>query len=504
MHILLLRRTSLLTLSLLAAAASTTTPSSPRPAAQQSEAVSAASAAPAGGTTFDVTAFGADPTGAEPSDDAFNRAIAAINKRPLGGACALLLPPGRYLILKPLTALNGISDIAVIGHGAHVVFTCKTEYATLLSFKGISYASVALAGDVVQGSDRIDLTGPALSQQGASDSLLLRLNSSARYFHTTKDSTRNNKKGELLTFAATAADGKRGFIEGKGPVFSYAANATTATVISPARNLQVLGLAVTGAGATYKTQAFNFDGTESVRVSGCTLDALNVGIGLASSHQILVSGNSFSRIDMVGLGYSVMIGTFVLSVEVSGNTGSKGRHFVTTGGEDGIARGITISGNRFAGSIEGAISPHSQGYDVAILSNHISDSNIGVESRCPNTVISGNVIVNSGQPNTSTVTAPRSMQCAIYATELGGTNLIIKDNVVTYDAARYRGIINGEPIYGACEVTQYSSRFQHLLVNTTVTHSTKLRNQNAQKRAAAAVWLVMMKTAGDLTCMSVH
>jgi hypothetical protein len=32
----------------------------------------------------------------------------------------------------------------------------------------------------------------------------------------------------------------------------------------------------------------------------------------------------------------------------------------------------------------------------------------------------------------------------------------------------------------------------------------KLRNQNAQKRAAAAVWLVMMKSAGDLTCMSVH
>ena len=107
-------------------------------------------------------------------------------------------------------------------------------------------------------------------------------------------------------------------------------------LISPARNLQVLGLAVTGAGATYKTQAFNFDGTESVRVSGCTLDALNVGIGLASSHQILVSGNSFSRIDMLGLGYSVVIGTFVLSVEVSGNSGSKGRHFVTTGGEDGL------------------------------------------------------------------------------------------------------------------------------------------------------------------------
>ena len=159
---------------------------------------------------------------------------------------------------------------------------------------------------------------------------------------------------------------------------------------------------------------------------------------------------------------------------------SSARFFVAnTGGEDGIARGITVSGNDFHGSIEGAISPHAQGYDIAIIGNHISDSNmgpfprgtympskaiilplaldqfvthsflgVGIVSRSPNTVISGNTVVNWGEPNTSTVTGTISMQCAIYSTELGGTNLIVKDNTLLYDGDRYRGLINGQKIYG--------------------------------------------------------
>ena len=31
-----------------------------------------------------------------------------------------------------------------------------------------------------------------------------------------------------------------------------------------------------------------------------------------------------------------MIGTFNLGVSIHGNVGDKGRHFVTTGGEDGV------------------------------------------------------------------------------------------------------------------------------------------------------------------------
>ena len=80
--------------------------------------------------------------------------------------------------------------------------------------------------------------------------------------------------------------GHRAWIDGKGPVFDYAANTTTGTAILPSKNLQVVGLAVTGQGADYKTQALNFDGAQGVRVSGCVLDAVNVGIGLGSSHQV--------------------------------------------------------------------------------------------------------------------------------------------------------------------------------------------------------------------------
>jgi hypothetical protein len=210
----------------------------------------------------------------------------------------------------------------------------------------------------------------------------------------------------------------------------------------------VLGLAITGQGAVHETTALNFDGVQGLSVSNVALDAVNVGIAFSSSHRVSVTANTFSRIDMVGLGYSVVVGTFNLGVDVSGNVGDKGRHFVTTGGEDGVSRGITISANTFRGSIEGAISPHAQGYDVAITGNHISDSWIGVETRAPNTVISGNTITNWGQPNASTVDGPLRMQIAIYATEYGSTNTVIKDNTLLYDAARWGGEVAGQPMYG--------------------------------------------------------
>lgn len=70
---------------------------------------------------------------------------------------------------------------------------------------------------------------------------------------------------------------------------------------------------------------------------------------------------------------------------------------MTTVGEVGIARDISVIGNTIRGSILGAIAPHAQGYDVTIQGNHISDSNVGVISRSPNTVIKGNYIVNCGE-----------------------------------------------------------------------------------------------------------
>ena len=77
-----------------------------------------------------------------------------------------------------------------------------------------------------------------------------------------------------------------------------------------------------------------------------------------------------------------------------------------------------------------------------------SDSWIGIETRAPNTVISGNVISNWGHPNASTVTGPLRMQIAIYSTELGSTNVVIKDNTCVYDTARWGGVVASQPLYG--------------------------------------------------------
>ena len=408
------------------------------------------SAVPSGLTNgnADVVRFGADPSGREASDQGINAAIAAVNAN--GGHAVLLFPPGQYKVLAPLSPLVG-HDVTVLGHGAHVQWMSTTHYQPMLSVAAVSSRTVTLQGDLLRGADSVNLT--SVPDGGIVDSrrTLLRLNSSEVFYHITTDSTRNNRKGELLTFSSLVSGpggDLQAFIHGKGPLFGYAKVNTTATAIEPSTNIKVLGLAVTGQGAIHETTAMTFDGVQGLSVSGVFLDAVNVGIAFSSSHRVSITANTFSRIDMIGLGYSVVIGTFNLDVDVSGNVGDKGRHFVTTGGEDGISRGITISGNTFRGSILGAISPHAQGYDIAITGNHISDSWIGVETRAPNTVISGNTISNWGHPNASTVVGPMRMQIGIYATEYGSTNTVVKDNTLLYDTARWGGEVAGQPLYG--------------------------------------------------------
>ena len=119
--------------------------------------------------TFDVTVYGADSTGVVPSDGPINSAISKLNQR---GGGALLFPPGSYKVLEPLTPLLG-NDIAVIGHGAHILWASKAEYACLLRFVGRSYTQIDLSADVTRGADSVLLT--AALPEGASGTLL-RLN----------------------------------------------------------------------------------------------------------------------------------------------------------------------------------------------------------------------------------------------------------------------------------------------------------------------------------------
>jgi hypothetical protein len=74
------------------------------------------------------------------------------------------------------------------------------------------------------------------------DRTLLRLNSSEVFYHITTDDTRNNRKGELLTFSSVASGvggGMHAFIHGKGPLFGYARANTSATAIQPSTNIKV-------------------------------------------------------------------------------------------------------------------------------------------------------------------------------------------------------------------------------------------------------------------------
>lgn len=61
-----------------------------------------------------------------------------------------------------------------------------------------------------------------------------------------------------------------------------------------------------------------------------------------------------------------MVGEFVVGLSMTNCIGDRARHFMTTTGEAGIARDLSVVGNTFRGSILGAIAPHAQGYDVRL------------------------------------------------------------------------------------------------------------------------------------------
>ena len=56
--------------------------------------------------------------------------------------------------------------------------------------------------------------------------------------------------------------------------------------------------------------------------------------------------------------------------------------------------------------------------------------------------------MNCGVPNVSSVQTAVSDQHAIYACEQGHINLVVDSNQILYDAARWRGLIHNQTMYG--------------------------------------------------------
>ena len=242
---------------------------------------------PPRGRVLDVIEFGADETGSKPSDAAINAAIALINER--GGQSTLLFRPGVYRVDAPLTPVAG-QDITISGSGATIDWTNTTDTCPgracpcLLAFVAMTETRTRLATDVGKGVDTLQVTDPVAPGQ------FLRLNSSELYYTTTRDSVRNNKKGELLVSTATFGAPTRLFApDGKSPIFSYNRSLTSATIVTPSRNILVHGLSVRGAGAELMTIALSVSGARGVTISGCSFDRLMAAIGVDTSHLVLVS-----------------------------------------------------------------------------------------------------------------------------------------------------------------------------------------------------------------------
>jgi hypothetical protein len=128
-------------------------------------------AAPAGATgagddpyAVDVVAKGADPTGAKPSDDAFQAAaaelLASYQPGPVSGAIpkkVLLVPPGNYLLTRPDTLLpnvdgttgGGLVDgIAITGYGkrlSRITYSPPADDTTLWT-NNQRYKNIRISG----------------------------------------------------------------------------------------------------------------------------------------------------------------------------------------------------------------------------------------------------------------------------------------------------------------------------------------------------------------------
>ena len=259
---------------------------------------------PADGGVLDVTAFGADQSGTKPSDAAINSAIMVNNAR--GGDSTIMFPPGVYRVDAPLLPIVG-QNVAIEGHGALVEWRNTTEHSCLLTFGAIGERRTALVSDVVAGSDSIELA----SEVNVGE--LVRLNSSEMYYNSTQDSTRRNKKGELIIgvfetqcpsetvtqCGQTRAPGPVLFPDGKSPIFGYSKTLTSATIITPSTNLAIRGLAIRGAGAHWLTVAIAVDGARGVVIDGCSFEQIMAGIGVSSSHLVQITNSRFNRIDHV-------------------------------------------------------------------------------------------------------------------------------------------------------------------------------------------------------------
>lgn len=241
---------------------------------------------------------------------------------------------------------------------------------------------------------------------------------------------RSNKKGE--SFIVDTVIGNEVVIWGGGSIFSYSTPATV-RVYDLVENVSIRGGTFIGEGAEFKTYIFSCYGINNLSFHGHSISDVNSGVGFSSCTNVYVSNCYFREIDLAGLGYSVTIGTFNRTVTVSDCRGYRGRHFVTTVGEDGISSDILICDNNFQGSIQRAIDTHVNGYNVRIVDNLISDSYGGIQVRSPLSTISGNKIVNCTDPDNANLTTSKSNVAAILALEYGHVNLTIHDNEIIND-----------------------------------------------------------------------
>lgn len=114
-------------------------------------------------TIVDITAFGADNTGASSTNTAFTNAVNSLS----GGNGVIYFPTGNYLFTNRITLRSGLILRGTGSANTILTFNLGATSADLIFVQGSVGASTPVTSDVQQYSNRVTVTNPNIASAGS-------------------------------------------------------------------------------------------------------------------------------------------------------------------------------------------------------------------------------------------------------------------------------------------------------------------------------------------------
>lgn len=162
---------------------------------------------------------------------------------------------------------------------------------------------------------------------------------------------------------------------------SYATNVKVAKP-SMKRQIQLRGVTFIGGGDAQNAAGVSLQWVKDVVVRDCVFrDWGDRALEFRRGLDIIAQGNVLQfALEDLGTGYGILCGNGIERAAIVGNSGSDMRHGVVVGGEDGVDRFITITGNTFTNMPDSGIDSHPNAEHVIISDNTLDMGHYSVDA----------------------------------------------------------------------------------------------------------------------------